>query len=107
MTDSDAQPERSKSSKIGLEGIRVLELGELVSAPFAGKLLADLGADVVKLEPSGGDRARRRGPFPANAPHPEKSGTFLALNTNKRGIELDLASAAGQRAFRRLLASLP
>jgi crotonobetainyl-CoA:carnitine CoA-transferase CaiB-like acyl-CoA transferase len=87
----------------GLEGIRVLELGELVSAPFTGKLLADLGADVVKVEHSGGDSARRRGPFPGDIPHPEKSGTFLALNTNKRSVELDLASEAGQREFRRLL----
>ncbi len=105
MPDSDQQPERRASPVSGLEGIRVLELGELVSAPFAGKLLADLGADVVKVEHSGGDCARRRGPFPGDIPHPEKSGTFLTLNTNKRGIELDLAAGAGQREFRRLLAT--
>ncbi|MFP8879076.1 MAG: CoA transferase [Myxococcota bacterium] len=105
MPDSDQQHERPASSASGLEGIRVLESGELVSAAFAGKLLADLGADVVKVEHSGGDCARRRGPFPADIPHPEKSGTFLSFNANKRGIELDLASKAGQHEFRRLLST--
>ena len=88
-----------------LDGLRVLEVGELVSAPYATKLLADLGADVVKIEPPGvGDRARRRGPFPGGTPHPEKSGLFLYLNTNKRGITLDLSTAAGRAALERLVA---
>src|SRR5262249_24779787 len=55
------------------------------------KLLADLGADVIKVEPPEGDWTRRYGPFPGNAPHPETSGLFLYLNTNKRGVTLDLA----------------
>ena len=51
--------------------LKVVEVGEMVSAPYAGKLLADLGADVVKVEAPGvGDRARRRGPFPRNQPSP-------------------------------------
>lgn len=73
----------------GLEGIRVVEMGEGVSAAYAAKLIGDLGADVVKLEPPGGDRARRRGPFPGGLPDPEQSGLFLYLNTNKRGLCLD------------------
>jgi len=85
-----------------LDGLRVLEVGELVSAPYATKLLADLGADVVKIEPPAGDRARRRGPFPGGMPHPEKSGLFLYLNTNKRGIVLDLTTPAGHAALERL-----
>ncbi len=68
----------------GLEGVRVLELGAGVAPAFAGKLLADLGADVWKLEEAGGDPARARGPFPGGRPDPEKSGLFLALHTNKR-----------------------
>src|SRR5206468_9132074 len=76
--------------------------GELVSAPYATKLLADLGADVVKIEPPAGDRARRRGPCPGGMPHPEKSGLFLYLNTNKRGIVLDLTTPAGHAALERL-----
>ena len=75
----------------GLEGVKVVELGQLVSASYASKIMADLGADVVKVEEPGGDLARRRGPFPGGAADPEKSGLFLALNTNKRGITLDLA----------------
>ncbi len=74
----------------GLEGIKVLELGEGVSAAYAAKLMADLGADVIKVETPEGDLARRRGPFPGNAADPEKSGLFLYLNANKRGVVLDL-----------------
>ncbi len=88
----------------GLEGVRVLELGHLVSAAYATKLIADLGADVVKIEESQGDRARQRGPFPAGAPHPEKSGLFLALNTNKRGVRLDLRQKQGKEQLQRLVA---
>ena len=64
----------------GLEGLRVLELGELVSAAFATKMMGDLGADVVKIESPGGDRARRRGPFPKDVdpsePDLERSRPF-------------------------------
>jgi two-component sensor histidine kinase len=88
-----------------LEGIRVLEVGHLVGAAYATKLLADLGADVVKIEPPGiGDAARRRGPFPHGEAHPERSGLFLYLNANKRGITLDLTRPAGRAAFDRLVA---
>jgi crotonobetainyl-CoA:carnitine CoA-transferase CaiB-like acyl-CoA transferase len=74
----------------GLEGVKVLELGHLVSAAYATKLMADLGADVIKVEEPNGDQARRRGPFPKGIVDPEQSGLFLALNTNKRGCALDL-----------------
>jgi crotonobetainyl-CoA:carnitine CoA-transferase CaiB-like acyl-CoA transferase len=88
-----------------LAGIRVLEVGELVAAPYAAKLMADLGADVVKIErPDGGDAARRRGPFPGGAPDPECSGLYLYLNANKRGITLDLTSPAGRATLERLVA---
>lgn len=89
-----------------LAGVRVLEVGDLVSAAYAGKLLADLGAEVVKIEtPDGGDTARRRGPFPRDVPDPEASGLFLYLNTNKRGITLDLAGDAGRAALATLAAT--
>ncbi|MFN8543215.1 MAG: CoA transferase [Candidatus Binatia bacterium] len=88
-----------------LDGIRVLEAGDLVSAAYATKLLADLGADVVKIErPGTGDRTRQRGPFPGGVPHLEQSGSFLYLNANKRGITLDLTTAAGRDALGRLAA---
>ena len=86
----------------GLEGIRVLELGEMVSAAYASKLIGDLGAEVIKVEEPGGDPARQRGPFPDDRVDPEKSGTFLALNTNKRGLSLDLVRDA--TALRQLVA---
>ena len=76
----------------GLAGIRVLELGELVSAPYATKLLADLGAEVIKVEGPSGDRARRRGPYRHGA-NPDASGLFLALNTNKRSVVVSEANA--------------
>jgi crotonobetainyl-CoA:carnitine CoA-transferase CaiB-like acyl-CoA transferase len=88
-----------------LAGLRVLEVGAHVAASYATKLLADLGADVVKVEPPGrGDPIRARGPFPGGVPHPEKSGLFLYLNTNKRGITLDLTRAEGRDVLRRLVA---
>lgn len=87
-----------------LTGIKVIEYGTMVSAPYCGKLLADMGAEVVKIEePPAGDPARTRGPFPGDEPHPERSGLFLYLNTSKRGITLDLSRQGGPDAFRRLV----
>lgn len=79
-----------------LTGLKVVECGNLVSAPYLGKLLADLGAEVIKVEEPGGDTARHRGPFPGDTPHPEKSGLFLYLNTNKQGVSLNLHNPKGQ-----------
>lgn len=73
-----------------LTGIKVLDFTHYIAGPYCAKLLADYGADVIKVEPPGGDGARRIGPFPDDAPHPETSGRFLHLNTNKRGIVIDL-----------------
>jgi crotonobetainyl-CoA:carnitine CoA-transferase CaiB-like acyl-CoA transferase len=88
-----------------LAHLRVLEIGDLVGAAYATKLLADLGADVVKIEPPGrGDLARQRGPFAGGTPHPERSGLFLYLNANKRGITLDLTRPRGREALERLVA---
>ena len=74
----------------GLDGVKVIELGHMVSAAYATKLMADLGAEVIKVEEPGGDLARQRGPFPNGAPDPEQSGLFLYLNTNKHSVVLDL-----------------
>ena len=83
--------------------LRVLELGVGVCAAYAAKLLGDHGADVVKVEPPEGDPTRRRGPFPDDEEDAEKSGTFLALNVNKRGVCLDLAADGGRRDLDRLI----
>jgi crotonobetainyl-CoA:carnitine CoA-transferase CaiB-like acyl-CoA transferase len=87
-----------------LEGIRVIELGQMVSAPYCAKLFADYGADVIKVEPPGhGDVARQWGPFPQDQPHPEKSGLSFFLNTNKRGITLDVSNPKGREMLTELL----
>jgi crotonobetainyl-CoA:carnitine CoA-transferase CaiB-like acyl-CoA transferase len=67
------------------------------------KLLADMGADVIKVEPPGGDPARNIGPFVKDEPHPERSLYFWYHNTSKRGITLNLESGEGQEIFRRLI----
>ena len=79
-----------------LNGVRVLEFGEFISAPYCGKLLADMGADVVKIERAGvGDWARDYGPYPGDLPHRERSGLFLYLNADKRGVTLNLETPTG------------
>jgi crotonobetainyl-CoA:carnitine CoA-transferase CaiB-like acyl-CoA transferase len=84
--------------------LKVVELGELVAGPYAAKLLADLGAEVVKVEPPGrGDPARDRGPFPGDVPDREQSGLFLYANTNKRGVTLDVATPDGRQVLARLV----
>ena len=88
-----------------LEGIRIVELGQMVSAPYCAKLFADFGADVVRVEPPGGDAARRWGPFPADKPDPEKSGLHLFLNTSKRSVTLDLEQEGGRSLFLDLVRS--
>jgi benzylsuccinate CoA-transferase BbsF subunit len=86
-----------------LEGVRVIEVGQMVSAPYCARLFADYGADVIKVETPDGDSARRLGPFPADKSDPEKSGLYLLLNTGKRSITLDLASKAGHSSLFDLL----
>ncbi len=88
-----------------LAGLRVLEIAGMVAGPYCGKLLASLGADVVKIEPPrSGDPARREGPFPGDNPHPEAGGLFLYLNTGKRGITLNLDDVHGRALLRELAA---
>ena len=88
-----------------LSGVRVLELGGDTSAPFCGKLLAQYGAEVIKVEPPGtGEATRRKGPFAGDDPHPEKSLPFLYLNAGKLGVTLDISSCTGRAILNRLLA---
>jgi benzylsuccinate CoA-transferase BbsE subunit len=81
-----------------LAGLRVLDLAD-EKASFCTKLLADMGADVIKVERPGGDASRWIGPFWGNIPHPEKSLSFWHNNTSKRGITLCLESKKGQGIF--------
>jgi crotonobetainyl-CoA:carnitine CoA-transferase CaiB-like acyl-CoA transferase len=82
-----------------LAGLRVLEYAQYVAGPFAGMLLADLGADVIKVEAPAGDAWRRYEPFASG-----ESRYFYALNRNKRSVVLDLKTAEGRRASRALIA---
>ncbi|GAC1305611.1 MAG: CaiB/BaiF CoA-transferase family protein [Vulcanimicrobiaceae bacterium] len=84
-----------------LQGIRVVEVGNFMAVPFCGLQLADLGADVIKVEnPRGGDLTRGTGPFIDG-----ESSPFVRLNRGKRSVALDLKSAAGKALFLRLVAT--
>jgi crotonobetainyl-CoA:carnitine CoA-transferase CaiB-like acyl-CoA transferase len=87
-----------------LEGVRVLEYCGTNTGPYCTKLMADLGAEVIHVEPpTTGDDARRSPPFPGDVPHPEKSGLFLFLNTNKLGVTLNLRLPRGKEIFEQLV----
>jgi len=103
---ADAPDADAHEAPRALEGLRVLEDGGGIAAAYAGKLLADLGAEVIKVEPPGaGDALRRRGPFPGDQPQREAGGLHLFLDTNKRSVSLDLERAAGRRLFTGLVRS--
>ncbi|CAN5578678.1 CaiB/BaiF CoA-transferase family protein [soil metagenome] len=102
-----------------LAGVRVCDLSTVLAGPYCTMLLADLGADVLKIEPPGGDPTRHYGPpyagapdptstYPAGDPragqdYPGESGYYLSINRNKRGMRLDLKQAAAHEVLRRLL----
>jgi len=77
-------------NRLPLDDVRVVECGSGVAAAFATKLMALLGAQVLKVEPPEGDGIRFRGPFISNRPDPDASGLFHYLNGDKSGISLDL-----------------
>src|SRR5579883_1688191 len=83
-----------------LDDVRVLDLSTSVAGDYCTKVFADLGADVLKLEPPGGDPVRQLGPFRRGKPDPETGGLHLYLNANKRAIVLDLDAAAGRVRLR-------
>lgn len=83
-----------------LSGIRVLDLGTMVAAPYGATMLGDMGADVIKVEPPQGDEVRHLGPGKG-----DDSGIFVGVNRNKRSLVLDLRSAEGRSLFQRLLAT--
>ena len=92
-----------KGHKFPLSGIRVVEYGDFISGPYCARLLADAGAEVIKVETPQGDEARRRGPFPEDKPDPNKSGLFMYLNLNKRGTVLDLSQPQDMETLLELL----
>jgi crotonobetainyl-CoA:carnitine CoA-transferase CaiB-like acyl-CoA transferase len=105
-----AQPDARKADngasvpRLPLAGVVTVECGQGVAAAFATKLLAMLGAEVIKVESPQGDLTRRRGPFLDDAYDPEASGLFLYLNADKYGVVLDLNSASARERLDDLLA---
>src|SRR5438067_13676764 len=86
-----------------LSGVRVLDLSTGLAGPLCARLLGDFGADVIKVEPPGGDPARMLAPFARDDADPDKSLTFIYRNLNKRGTALDLGTPAGRSALPPLL----
>jgi crotonobetainyl-CoA:carnitine CoA-transferase CaiB-like acyl-CoA transferase len=99
---SDPAPTGTPAS--ALDGVRVLDLADPAGV-YCGKLLADLGADVIRVEPPGGDTSRTLPPFFAGEPGPENSLFHWHYNANKRGITLDLQGPEGRDLFLRLAAT--
>ena len=88
-----------------LNNIRVIDASTGIAGPYAGKMLADCGAEVIKLElPSAPDFSRGVGAFPDGLPHSEKSALYLHLNAGKKGVTLDLSTPEGKGMFRELAA---
>ena len=88
-----------------LNNIRVIDASTGIAGPYAGKMLADYGAEVIKLElPDAPDFSRGVGAFPDGLPHSEKSALYLHLNAGKKGVTLDLSTPEGRRMFRELAA---
>lgn len=90
-------PPEGQARRGALDGLRVIELAQGIAGPCCGKVFAEYGADVVKVEPPGtGDVTRSWGPFPGDRCDAEKSGAFFFLNTNKRSVTLDMDSGEGR-----------
>lgn len=102
--DSAAKPSGSARAGGGaLEGIRVIDLGTFISGPFAATLLADFGADVIKVElPDGGDPMRTLGSLPPSA---DESYWWSAMGRNKRSVALDIRTPVGREVFGHLLST--
>ena len=99
QNQTDTTEERDGSA---LSGLRVLEVADGISGSYCGRLLADVGADVIKVEPPDGGSLRREGPFPGDVPDLERSGMFHYLNAGKRSVVIDLVTKSGMGKLLRL-----
>ncbi|MDD5289236.1 MAG: CoA transferase [Dehalococcoidales bacterium] len=87
-----------------LTGVKVIDLTHYIAGPYCTRLLTGFGADVIKIEkPNAGDPSRSIGPFLHDEPGIERSGLFLYLNINKKGITLNLKSNAGIKILKELV----
>ena len=92
----------SENRPIALDGVKVLDLTD-IKGQFCGKLMASLGAEVIKIEKPGGDAERMLPPFADNVPGPENSLWYASWNTNKKSITLDIESTQGKEIFKKLV----
>ena len=98
----NAQNDFEDAERGPLTGLRILEVSD-EKGQWAGKLMADLGADLIKIEPPGGETTRSVGPFLNDIPHPERSLSFWHYNTSKRSVTLNLQSISGQTILKKLV----
>jgi crotonobetainyl-CoA:carnitine CoA-transferase CaiB-like acyl-CoA transferase len=104
MTKSGPRGAGVRKRRSALGPYRALDLSD-EKGVLCGKILGDLGVDVIKIEPPGGDPCRRRGPFYRDIADPESSLFWFAYNTSKRGITLNIETPDGREIFRRLVAT--
>ncbi len=90
---------RTDAASAALSGVRVIDLTQILAGPFCTQLLADQGADVIKVEPLTGDETRRLGPYRDDDELRHYGGYYQSVNRNKRGIAIDLKTAEGKVAF--------
>ena len=86
-----------------LEGIRVIDLTQMLAGPFCTQMLADQGADVIKIEPPQGDSSRKLGPYRADDETRTVGGYFASVNRNKKSIVIDLKAEDGRKLLRQLV----
>ncbi len=96
-------PQDSTGAAGALAGLRVIDLTQMLAGPFCTQILADHGADVIKVEGMGGDGTRVTGPFLAEDATRDYGGYFQSINRNKRSIAIDLKSEAGRDILRQLI----
>src|SRR5260221_2837825 len=88
-----------------LTDVRIIDLTQALAGPFCTMLLADVGAEVIKIEPPGGDMSRTMGPYPRDRSITDYGAYFASVNRNKRSVVLDIKSEAGRDAIFKLVAT--
>ncbi len=104
-TDSGAMDEAGRAGWGALEGVRVIDLTRMLSGPYCTMLLADQGAEVIKVESFDGDTSRGHGPYREDDPDREFGGYFQSVNRNKKSIVLNLKDQASIEVMRKLVAT--
>ncbi len=104
-TGGQGGPSANESIPLPLDGLRVLDVTHIVAGPFCSMILADMGAEVIKIErPGPGERGRSNGPFIDGPEGQRVSARYLGLNRNKKSVTLDLRDPRCKQAFERMVA---